>query len=361
MYPQLHINLKKLQHNAEFLLKLCEKSHISAAAVTKVFCADEKMVEVLCGLPFAFLADSRLENLESYKKMDAFKRFSGRTMLLRLPSPSEARRTVEACDVSLNSELFTLKALAKAAEAAGIRHGVVQMIDLGDLREGVFYKNKKLLFETVDFILSQKNLTFEGIGVNLTCYGSVLPTTENLQLLCEIASDITKHTGKGVGLLSGGNSSSLYLLEKGLIPGGVNNLRLGESIVRGVETAYGKPFAGLEQDVVTLEAEIIEIMEKPSMPEGEIGINAFGEKIRYKDYGIRKRAILAIGRQDTSEDGLTCLCPGTSVTGSSSDHLIIDITDADEQFSVGDTLKFSLSYGAILAGFTSKYVKREYI
>jgi len=347
MYPRLRIDLQKFKHNAKTLLDLCNLHGISLAAVTKVFCADSELVKVLCDLPFEFLADSRLDNIESYPKNR-----KARSLLLRLPSPSEAGRVVQSCDVSCNSELYTLKRLSEEAAKQNKNHGIILMIDMGDLREGIYHGNKELINETADFIRAQSNLIFEGIGVNLTCYGGILPTNENLTALRDIAR------GLKVKIISGGNSSSLYLLEKGEMPEGINHLRLGESIIRGIETAFTLPFTGLELDVVTLEAEIIECMKKPSMPEGEKGFDAFGQVPHFEDTGIRQRAILAVGRQDTDFEGLTCLNPAVKVAGASSDHLIVDVTDID--LKVGDTLEFSMSYGAILAGFTSKYVKRDY-
>jgi len=356
MFPRLNIDLEKLSHNATTLVGICQRNAISAAAVTKVFCADSKMVEALRQVPFGCMADSRLENIESYP--DSLKQ---RKMLLRLPMPSEADRVVRATDLSLNSEIHTIKLLGDAAKKANKPHGVILMIDLGDLREGIYHTEKKLIHETVRTILEHKSLDFEGIGVNLTCYGSVLPSPENLQNLVRVAKDIEETFDIRVKTLCGGNSSSLSLLVDGKVPKEINNLRLGESIIRGVETAYGSPFASLKQDVITLEAEIIEVMEKPSLPEGETGFNAFGERITYLDEGIRLRAILAVGRQDTSVSGLTPVLPGINVIGGSSDHLLVDITHAVLPLGVGDSLVFTLSYGAILAGFTSPYVKRQYI
>ena len=57
--------------------------------------------------------------------------------LLRAPTPATAADTVRLADVSLNSEVETVRALDAAAAAAGRRHGIVLMIDLGDLREGI--------------------------------------------------------------------------------------------------------------------------------------------------------------------------------------------------------------------------------
>ena len=136
---------------------------------------------------------------------------------------------------------------------------------------------------------------------------------------------------------------------------------MGDSIISGLEAAFLEPFPGLEQNVITLAAEVIELQEKPSMPEGELGVNAFGEKVEFTDIGFRKRAILSVGRQDTDYEGLECLEEGIVVLGSSSDHLILDVTEATRKLQVGDVVEFSLSYGGILAGFTSKYVSRVYV
>ncbi|MCL2573282.1 MAG: alanine/ornithine racemase family PLP-dependent enzyme [Defluviitaleaceae bacterium] len=354
MNPRLLIDLKKLTHNANHLANLCNERGISVTAVTKVFCAEPPMVQALAVLPIAYMADSRLENIASYPKD-----MSQKTILLRLPAPSQADEVVRICDISLNSEMLTLQKLAEAANKRGIVHGVIIMIDLGDLREGIFHNATEKINATVEYVLSQKSLELKGFGTNLTCYGAVLPTVKNLTMLTKLCYNISKEYNLEIPIISGGNSSSLYMLEKGEIPQGISNLRLGEAIVCGKETAYGDPYPSLELDVVVLEAEIIEIADKPSHPEGEININAFGEKMAFEDKGIRKRAILAVGRQDTDYEGLTPLNDDVEIVGASSDHLIVDITDA-APLAVGDRLRFSLSYGAILAGFTSKYVDKEY-
>lgn len=355
MNPKLIIDLQKLEHNAKFLIDMCHAKGISVAAVTKVFCADKKMVQTLAALPMDYLADSRIENIASYPD-----EVTQKTVLLRLPSPSEAMKVITACDISLNSEMATLDALSKAAATMGVKHGVVLMIDLGDLREGIYHTNNEQIYNTIEFILNQPNLTLEGIGTNLTCYGSVLPTPENLGKLCQIADDISNKYDIKLSVISGGNSSSLDIFSKGEMPAAINNLRLGESIICGKETAYGETFPGLKTDVCILDAEIIEIAEKPSHPEGKININAFGEVVQYEDRGIRRRALVAVGRQDISQDGLTPMLDGVEIVGASSDHLVIDITEAKTPLNVGGRLEFGLSYGAVLAAFTSRYVDRIY-
>ena len=353
MYPALAVDLNKFRHNADFLLDLCHKNGLTVAFVTKVFCADEKMTDVISQTNADFYADSRIINLKRIKN-DKPK------MLLRISSPSEVESVAENADISLQSEPYTIGLLGEAAKKLGKRHKVVLMIDLGDLREGIFFENKGLIYEACEKVLSYENLELFGIGTNLTCYGSVLPDEKNLGCLVSIAEDIRKKYDIELPFVSGGNSSTIEFLKEGRVPKGITNLRLGESLVLGNDTAVCHVVDGLYGDAVTLQAEIIEKKYKPSMPIGRKGKNAFGEEITYEDKGNMMRAILAIGRQDTDEGGLYPQDEKIQVIGASSDHLIVDLTQ-NNSYNIGDVISFTMSYGAVLKGFTSEYVNRKYI
>ena len=127
------------------------------------------------------------------------------------------------------------------------------------------------------------------------------------------------------------------------------------------DTATGRPVEGLNTDCFVLEAEIVELKTKPSKPIGRSGPNAFGEYLEYPDRGIMKRAILGIGRQDVTVDGLTPVDPDVEIIGASSDHLIVNLTECSTDYKVGDIVRFIPDYGALLHLFTSKYVDRCYI
>ncbi len=354
MAAELIIQLEKLRENAQTLSRRCSQKGIEVTAVTKVFCAAAPIVSVLCTTSVTYLGDSRLENIASYPQTDKKK------MLLRISDPKESDYVVALCDASLQSERYTIEKLAQAAETQRKAHAVVLMVDLGDLREGIYYKNYPLLLETAQFCLRHPWLTLSGIGTNLTCYGCIIPSPEKLTLLCEVAWRLRRDTGAPLPLVSGGNSSSLHLLERDAIPAAVTHLRLGESIARGVETAYCADIPWLHQNAITLSAPIVEIQDKPSMPEGEMGVNAFGERPQFLDRGRRKRAILAIGRQDTDHEGLCCLVEGAEILGASSDHLILDIENVNTPLTLGESISFSLSYGSMLGCFHSGYVKKRY-
>jgi len=270
----------------------------------------------------------------------------------------EVGDVVKYSDISFNSELSTIALLDEAASKVSKKHRVVVMFDLGDLREGFLPEDVDVV---IPEILKFKNIVLEGIAVNLTCYGGVIPTVENLGELVALATHIESTYQLKLNIVSGGNSSSLYLLENGAMPSRINNLRVGEGIVLGREAAYGEQVKGTFDDAFILEAEIIEYKTKNSIPRGLIGMDAFGGKPVFEDKGMIKRGIVAIGRQDV--DHLTLFPVDTRITiiGASSDHMIIDFTEAESDYKVGDVVKFKMEYGAMLKLFTSEYVDRCYL
>lgn len=346
-YPALVMDKSKITHNTKVLSELAWKHGIKIVAVTKVLCAWSELAEAVIEGGAYVLADSRIENLMKLKTFNVPK------LLLRIPMRSQASDVVEYADISLNSEIEVIKALNQAAKVKNKVHQIVLMVDLGDLREGVWYE------EAVSFagdILKFENIKLLGLGTNLTCYGGVIPSTENLGLLVGIAEEIESKYGINLEIISGGNSSSIHLLQKNQMPKRVNELRLGEAIVLGTESAYGQRIEGTYADAFTLVAEIIELKEKPSAPIGEIGRDAFGGKPVFVDNGIIKRAIVAVGRQDIKHEGLTPSDKRISILGASSDHMILDITNAEFEYKVGDVVEFDVNYGALLGAATSEYV-----
>jgi predicted amino acid racemase len=178
--------------------------------------------------------------------------------------------------------------------------------------------------------------------------------------LVEIKIKASVNFGIDLGLISGGSSSSLPLVYEGTIPGEVNQLRIGESVLLGVNVVDRKPFSGLHLDAFVIEAEVIEFKKKPSKPVGNIGLDAFGSIPLFDDRGEMYRAICAIGRQDTVLEGLRPLDHRLEVLGGSSDHLILAATGGMD-VKVGDVVRFIPNYSALLAAFTSDYVEKVVI
>ena len=354
MYPALTVNLKKLEHNIDFLMKLCEKSGIQAAFVTKCVCADSRIAELIEASGAWMVADSRVQNLDAIRTKKP-------KLLLRVSAPSEVEETVRAAEYSLQSEISVIRALGAAAKAQKRKHGVILMADMGDLREGIFFENEALLLETAKAVLQEPWLELSGLGTNLTCYGSIVPSEENMSGLVRLAEKLRGELGVELPVVSGGNSSTMGLLEKGLLPKGINHLRIGEAFLLGHDTSRFRVMDGLYGDAFILEAELAEVQKKPSVPIGERYKNAFGEVVEYPDKGEMLRGVLAIGRQDAAVEGLTPLDAGVEILGASSDHMIVDLTAANGRFRVGDTLRFVPDYGALLRLYTSAYVEKRYL
>lgn len=361
MYPRLVINLKKLESNLDAVARITkEQGGCSLMIVTKGLCADKEMAMMVAKHPAVdFVADSRVKNIKTYA--EEVRRNGKKTVLLRIPMHDEAAEAVKYVDLSFNSELSTIRLLNEEAKKAGVRHNILLMIDLGDLREGIFYQNEEQIFSAVEEILGMSNINLYGIGVNLTCYGAIIPKKDNLSLLTAIAEKIEKKFGIKLQMVSGGNSSSIYLIGKGELPEGINNLRLGEAFLLGNDTAYETKLPGTVSDGLVLEAQIVELKEKPSLPIGEVGVDAFGQKPYYEDRGIIKRAIIAIGKQDTDIDSMTPLDEKIDILGGSSDHIILDVTKSGKEYKVGDVVSFTLGYGGMLKTATSPYVEKAYV
>lgn len=373
MYPRLVIDIKKLADNVKTLAAITtDDGNCSLMIVTKGLCADLEMVKMLAGRPEVdFVADSRLKNIKSYSKIvrDAGKK----TVLIRIPMLSEVDELVKWVDLCFNSEMETVRAIDKAAAKEGKVQDVLLMIDLGDLREGIFFKNEDEILEDALEIKEMKNVNLYGIGVNLTCYGAIIPKNENLSRLVQVGKKIEAETGLKLEMISGGNSSSIYLIESDKMPRigrmpkdermpkGINNLRLGEAFLLGNDTAYETEIPNTHHDAIKLEAQIVELKEKPSLPIGEVGVDAFGEKPYYEDKGIMKRAIIAVGKQDTDLASMTPVDDRIEIMGGSSDHIILDLTACNDDYKLGDIVEFTVGYGGMLKLVTSPYVDRVYV
>ncbi|MEK6265961.1 MAG: ornithine racemase Orr [Clostridium sp.] len=350
-YPCVEVDLAKLTHNVKNVLAMCNEKHINVTSVTKVFCANRPIVEAILRAGVKSVADSRISNLKKMNDLNCNK------MMLRIPMISEAYEVAKYSDVSLNSELATIVKLGVAAKDLDKIHNIILMVDLGDLREGVLIED---VSSVIKEIIKIDNISLIGLGTNLTCYGGVIPERENLGVLIKLKEEMEKTYGLSLPVISGGNSSSLYMVMNDTMPKKINQLRIGESIVLGRETAYGLPVPNCYDDAFVLKGEIIEIKSKPTLPRGTIGMDAFGNKPDFKDEGIRKRAIIAVGRQDIRLEGLTPMDEKISVFGASSDHLILDVTDSEKDLTVGDIVDFKIDYGCLLSAMTSPYVEKYY-
>src|SRR5512133_3514693 len=131
MKPELSVDLSRIRHNAEQLLRVCRAGDLTAMGITKGCCGSPELAGALVSAGRDLLADSRIDNL---KKLQGF---AVTKVLLRLPGPEEAAQTVHYAEYSLNTQVATLCRLSEEAVHQHVRHRVILMIDIGDLREGI--------------------------------------------------------------------------------------------------------------------------------------------------------------------------------------------------------------------------------
>ena len=358
-YPSLIIDLKKIYNNAKRLVEFTTSQGINISGVVKGSNSSKEVAKVFIEAGCMNIADSRIEKIAELKQAG----IDAETLLLRAPMLCEIGSVVTYADISLNSELITLEALNAEAKKQNKVHKVILMADLGDLREGCF-DEEELMNIAVHTESHLENIHLYGIGTNLGCFGAIRPDEINLGRLVSLSEKISALIGRTLEIVSGGATTSLPILFDNKMPKGINHLRVGEAILlsRDLIDLWGYSMEGYYTDTIVLQTKVIEVKEKPTYPIGKIFVDAFGYTPEYKDKGIRKRAIVAIGKKDIGHhDSLIPRMKGITVDGSSSDHVILDVTDAAQDVKVGDIIEFELYYQSMLYTTASTSVKKTYI
>jgi predicted amino acid racemase len=350
--PYVTIDLDKIEHNARTIVGLCQAHGIEVTGVTKGVCGHPEVAKAMLRGGVSSIGDSRLRNIERLRAAG----IEAGYVLLRVPALSRVAETVGAAGLSLNSELGVLSSLSEAARRSGRPHEVIVMVDLGDLREGVWPDDLVSMMREASTLA---DVQIVGLGANLSCFGGVVPTEENMNRLVELAFKVEESCGMELKRVSGCNSSALALIASGRMPKRVNHARIGEAILLGRETVHRRPWPGTFQDAFLLHAEVLELKRKPSIPIGETAEDAFGEIPAFEDRGEVDRALLNVGREDVDIRGLTPLDSRLSILGGSSGYLILDATGARGDIRVGDEIVFAPNYSALLAAMTSEYVEKR--
>lgn len=345
--PRVEIDLAKIRHNASVLVERLALRGISVTAVTKATLGSPDIANELVRAGIGALGDSRIENIELLRHAGV----ASTMTLIRSPMLSQVARVVEHADVSLNTEPAVIRALSSVAQVMGRTHGIVLMVELGDLREGIMPAD---LDEVVVEVLALPGLVLRGIGTNLACQNGVVPDATNMSRLSTLVGSIEATFSITLDLVSGGNSATLDWALGGNDTGRVNDLRLGEAILLGREPLHRTPIDGLHLDAFTLVAEVIESKAKPSLPWGPRAQNAMGQTSTALDRGDLTRAIVAIGHQDVDPSGLEPPAD-VEILGASSDHLVVS---AAAPLPIGSELSFRLGYGALVRVMTSPFVAK---
>ena len=353
-YPRLICNLSLLQSNVREVTGRCHAQGIAVAGVVKGANGLREISEPFARFGCDQIASSRLSQLRELRSLGL------PTMLIRVPMLSEVEDVVRWSDYSLESELCLLDAIEAECRRQNREHAVILMADLGDLREG--WWDREELIRAAVHTEGLEHVRLAGIGTNLGCYGSILPTVGKMQELAALAQRVEEAVGRPLEIVSGGATSSFLLVHRHEMPAKINHLRIGEGMLLAYDYTheYGvtdMPY--LSTGVFTLQAEVLECHVKPSCPVGEHFIDAFGRRPQYEDRGMQTRSLLGVGKLDFGPMGR--IIPrekNIRYIGSSSDHTIIE---SDRPFRPGEILEFDISYSELLFLTLSPDVNIEYI
>jgi len=351
--PRLEICLDLIRHNTRNLVGRLGDRGIDVCGVTKATLGSQEIAAAMLAGGVTSLGESRIENVEALRRAGV----NSEIMLVRSPMPSQVERVVAAADLSLTTEFKVIYQLSVSACQQGRRHGVVLMVELGDLREGIMPDD---LLKVASDVLELPGVVLRGIGTNLACHSGVVPDDFNMAELSALANSLEATLGVELDIVSGGNSANLdWVLSAASVIGRINHLRLGESILLGLEPLRRSVPEGLETDTFTLVGEVIESKHKPFQPRGSLAQSAFGQtRPAQATREAGTRVIVALGRQDVDTDGLAPPA-GYEILGASSDHLLLT-TDSDPP-AIGSELHFGLNYSALLRAMTSPFVARRFL
>ena len=349
----LTLNRDALRTNFAELDRRMAGHGMAWGVVTKLLCGDAPFLREVLALGPSHVMDARTSNLRTVKRLDP----EVRTAYIKPPAPGNADEVVRWADISFNTEVATLAALDAEAARQGVTHGVVVMVEMGDLREGVA---EERLFDFLERALRFEHLRLQGLGTNFNCLNGTVPSEGKLRRLGHMRERAQRRFGVRLPWLSGGTSVALPMLFQGRIPEDVNHFRVGEGLFFGRDLLSGERFDGMRDDVFRLEAEVIEVAEKPDAPSGPFGRSPFGHAPEPADEasGTARRALLDLGWLDLQPEFLTPVDEGVEIVDLSSDITVADVSRRARPTRVGDRLGFRLGYMGALKLLNSAYVDK---
>ncbi|MBI9053283.1 MAG: alanine racemase [Bacteroidales bacterium] len=349
------LDTKKLKLNFDYLDTLFKKNGIEWTVVSKILSGNKEYLTELLKFDIKTISDSRVSNLKMIKSINP----KIETIYIKPPAKQAVSNVVKYADVSMNTEFETIKLLSDEAIKQNKIHKIIIMIELGELREGVMGDDFMAFYESV---FKLKSIQVVGIGTNLTCLYGVLPNQDKLIQLSLYEQLIEAKFKRQIDYVSGGSSVTIPLIFQNLLPKGINHFRVGETLFLGTDVYNNRPFKKMKSDIFKLYSEIIELIEKPMIPEGELGTNVEGEEFEFDQKNIGEtsnRAIIDLGLLDVDINHIELVDKTIKIAGASSDMIVIDLDKNRKKYKVGDLIEFRLDYVGTLRIVNSKYIEKK--
>ncbi|MBN1970950.1 MAG: alanine racemase [Candidatus Delongbacteria bacterium] len=349
------LDRSKLEKNYTYLDNLFKKNGIEWSIVSKLLCGSKELLSVLLDFNINQICDSRVSNLKAIKELNP----AVETVYIKPPAKRSIKSIVKYADISMNTEFDTIEMLSKAAKELKKIHKIIIMIELGELREGVMRDDFIRFYEKV---FELDNIEVIGIGTNLSCMYGVLPNHDKLIQLSLYEQLIEAKFSKHIKYVSGGSSVTIPLIFNNMLPKGINHFRVGETLFLGTDVYHDSTFDGMENDVFILYSEIIELIHKPNIPQGEMGSNVDGQKSSFDDNDLRHmsyRAIIDLGLLDVDFNHIYPQDDTLKIVGASSDMIVVNLGENVNNYKVGDLIVFRMDYMGTLRVLNSKYIGKR--
>ncbi|ARJ50329.1 alanine racemase [Staphylococcus lutrae] len=332
--PQLHINLSKIKYNAMILQQMLAEKDVRMVPVTKCTGGDVKIRQQLFDMGFPILAESRLMAMASEETAHRSK-----NMMIKGALPDEIDAVVKLSQISIQTEIETIRALNEKAIEQGVKHHIYLMVDWKDGREGA------LTYEVVNLvkeIVQLKGIYLKGLSFNFMCFRQIPPTEEDIVYINYFIESVERDTGVRFNTISGGNSSMLMLAMYTDL-GRINELRIGEVLFRGYETAYEMRLPYLYDDAMMLSGRVLEIKPRLNLDQRQSYM----------------QALVDIGQLDTDIEGITAVDQQLHIVGHSSDILMVNLGLTD-YYQIGDKIEFRINYSALAQSMHMAHIPKRY-
>ncbi|MCQ9291493.1 alanine racemase [Staphylococcus hyicus] len=329
----INIHLSKIKYNALLLKHMLEERGIQMVPVLKCAAGDSEIAQLFENLPFQHVAESRLKIISEATS-------SLNYMMIKGATPNEIAKLVSYTSMSIQTDLDIIRRINTEAHKQNKHHHILLMVDWKDGREGL------LTYETVDYLnemMHMDHIFLKGLAFNFMCYRQMPPTEEDISYIERFLNSIEQETGFNFTTISGGNSSMLTLAMYHDL-GKINELRIGEAIFRGYETAHNQRLPFLYDDAIELVGQIVEI--KP--------------RLNLSTHQPYMQALVDIGNLDTVVSELTPVDTKVKIVGSTSDLMLIDLGDT-HGYQIGDTMTFKVEYGALAHSMHSTQLSKQYL
>ena len=353
----IEINKNSIRCNAQILYDFCQKRGIQFCAVTKCCCSEAEIVNIIHDTGILEIADSNQENFKRLPEQTAanvrkslIKTRLTDIRLIPALAPSARPQRVFVSDEAL------LEALAEIPPA--MRPDIMLTVEMGDLKDG-FYPQQIL-----HVIKKYNRLPIVGISAGYACVSGKMPEIKDAVMLSQLANEIKTNDGR-LPLASLGGTVAYPLFSDSRFQCAANaacawELRCGEGIFQGRDSALGEDLSGFENVAFVFFGEILEIREKECREPEHRGNNALGERNIIGKNGNRINMVLDFGVLAAPAKDLRPLDASVQIIGQTYDFTIIDITESNVKYTVGGHIGFAPSYGAVSHAMVNNYVTKVY-